>query len=201
MISLITRIDARVLESLYAIRDRDTVQILIYITELGDSMFIIGILACLVLVFLARHNIPYVAGILISTTSAAGSVYILKHLFVRLRPDVWYRAYPEAGFSLPSGHAALAVALYGFAVYLIMRSSLSRSVRIFATVILTALIASIAFSRMYLGVHYLSDVIAGLALGGACMWLGITALAKLETWKTSGTLTARALFSSKNNLE
>jgi undecaprenyl-diphosphatase len=86
--------------------------------------------------------------------------------------------YAEHSFSFPSGHATIAVAFYGFAGYIVARvtRSWNRKVNIFfATVIL---ISAIGFSRIYLGVHYVSDVWSGYLVGA--MWV-IIAIA-LSEW-------------------
>ncbi|MEK7133687.1 MAG: phosphatase PAP2 family protein [Patescibacteria group bacterium] len=172
MIPLLSSLDARVLDILYAYRDIPTVKIFIGVTELGGVVFVSGLVACLGLVFLLRRKYAYLAGLVISVAGAAGIMWVLKHLIIRPRPDIYYQAYPESGFSFPSGHATLAVAFYGFCIVLIRWFIPSPVWKNLATSVLTFLIAAIVFSRIYLGVHYLSDVVAGMALGGLFVWIG-----------------------------
>lgn len=194
MMSYISSIDLYVLKSLHDMRDMSAVQALIHITELGDAVFVLGIVACLVLFYLMRARYSYAIGLLVSVASTAGTVYLLKHVIARARPDLWYRAYPVTGFSLPSGHAAHAAALYGFCMYLVWRSSLPRAWRIAGVTTLGGLTLLIAFSRIYLGVHYLSDVAAGVIIGGGFAWLGSWIATMLREWEVSNTIIARALF-------
>ncbi|MFT7053819.1 MAG: hypothetical protein ACJAU1_001376, partial [Psychromonas sp.] len=93
--------------------------------------------------------------------------YLGKLAFHRPRPEL--AVYMEASFSFPSGHATIAVAFYGFFGYLLIRFTQSWSQKVnilFATIII---IIAIGFSRIYLGVHYISDVWSGYLVG--TMWL------------------------------
>ena len=95
---------------------------------------------------------------------------ILKLSFHRTRPEVAF-IHLET-YSFPSGHAMVSTAVYGALAYLAwrpLRTPRRRLTLISGTVVLLALIG---FSRLYLGVHYLSDVLAGTA--GGAFWLAIT---------------------------
>lgn len=107
-------------------------------------------------------------------TAAGGSVVLimlLKSLFARPRPYFEQPLLLEPYYSFPSGHAMEAVVLYGMLAYfamLALRTWRTRAAVVFGTSLLVLLIG---LSRMYLGVHYFSDVVAGFAAGGA--WLSI----------------------------
>ncbi len=85
----------------------------------------------------------------------------LKEVFARPRPMVVSRLVLERGFSFPSGHSMAAAAFYGFSIYLIRRSNLSRAAKRTLSLICLLAIGLVGFSRIYLGVHYLTDVLAG----------------------------------------
>ena len=87
----------------------------------------------------------------------------LKIFFSRERPFDWM-IINEKGFSFPSGHAMVAAAFYGIIIYLIWKSNTTKKRKIALTVFLCLLIFFIGISRIYLGVHYASDVIAGFTL-------------------------------------
>jgi len=94
---------------------------------------------------------------------------VLKTAFQRARPDIQHLI-AVGGYSFPSGHAMVATVFYGMLGYLIWLNLRERSKTAWIVPVLTALlIFSIGVSRIYLGVHFPSDVLAGFAAGG--LWL------------------------------
>jgi len=180
MIHFIASLDIRVLDLLYAYRNLTITDVFIGFTELGETIFAGGLIVCLVLYFALRRKYAYLAGLLVSAAGATATTLILKQVVARARPDIFYRAYPESGFSFPSGHATIAVAFYGFCIFLVRRLVPNPLWRNAAMAFLTFLILGIAFSRMYLGVHNMSDVVAGLAVGGLFVWIGHRIVMKME---------------------
>ena len=88
----------------------------------------------------------------------------LKEIYARPRPAVISQLVAERGFSFPSGHSMGAAAFYGFVIYIIFESKLSELVKRLLTVLTLFIIGLIGLSRIYLGVHYLSDIIAGFLI-------------------------------------
>jgi membrane-associated phospholipid phosphatase len=111
--------------------------------------------------------------------AAGGSVMLillLKALFARPRPYFEQPLLLETYYSFPSGHAMEAVVLYGMLAYfavLALETWSARAAVVFGTSLLVLLIG---FSRMYLDVHYFSDVVAGFAAGGVWLSTCITAM-------------------------
>lgn len=87
----------------------------------------------------------------------------LKLFFSRERPfDLMI--VKEIGFSFPSGHAMVSAAFYGIIIYLIWRTTIKKNKKLLYTILLSLLILLIGISRIYLGVHFPSDIIAGFAI-------------------------------------
>jgi len=89
--------------------------------------------------------------------------YLLKNIFVRTRPEM-INIITESGYSFPSGHSAISMGMYGYLIYLINTRSSNKKIKGIFTVILSILILLIGLSRVYLGVHYASDVTAAFLL-------------------------------------
>jgi undecaprenyl-diphosphatase len=103
------------------------------------------------------------------------SVIIITAILIKLFKAIFQRARPlnaliqESTFSMPSGHATMAVVFFGLIAYLFI----SKKHKIKTTAITTLIILITAFTRIYLNVHWLTDIIAGLALGTAILILSI----------------------------
>lgn len=131
------------------------------ITESGGVIFLVtmGILSIL----LIRNKwIKWLIPLNLALASMINTA--LKHLIQRERP-AGYRLIEEGGFSFPSGHSMSSMAFYGFLIYLIHKKVKDDKKRKIYTALLSALIILIGISRIYLGVHYASDVIAGFSVG------------------------------------
>ncbi len=95
---------------------------------------------------------------------------LLKYIIQRPRPD-GYRLIAESGYSFPSGHSMVSMAFYGLIIYLIWKMVKNKKIKYISCGILGLLIPMIGFSRIYLGVHYASDVIGGFAISIAYLML------------------------------
>ncbi|WP_377890812.1 phosphatase PAP2 family protein [Alkalihalobacillus sp. R86527] len=119
--------------------------------------------------------------LLVNMLGISGLTKGLKVLFERERPDV-LEQFDGTGFSFPSGHSTGAITFYGFIFYLIVISNLNRRWKIAINTILGVLTFTIALSRIFIGVHYLTDILAGLTLGLAWLLICIMAL-ELMLWR------------------
>lgn len=153
--------------------------VLIFITNLARWTTICGIGAVLLIVDAVRwHKIDYplaVGACLINL----GTYSVLKRSFQRIRPDESLWLVTEHGFSFPSGHTMNGMFCYGMMIYLIYRNIEDKTLKRCLSVLLGALIPLIGFSRVYLGVHYPSDVMAGALCGFGLLMLATVVMDEL----------------------
>lgn len=88
---------------------------------------------------------------------------ILKHIFKRSRPTE-FRIIDESGYSFPSGHSMVSMAFYGYLIYLVYKNIKNKYLKWILIIVLSIIIILIGISRIYLGVHYTSDVLGGYLL-------------------------------------
>ena len=132
----------------------------IVITNLGGAITLIGLTIIFLLII---KNKKISLSILLNLGISAFLNILLKNIIQRPRPDE-FRLISETGYSFPSGHSMVSMAYYGYLIYLIFKFVKNKKLKTFLITILCILILSIGISRIYLGVHYTSDVIAGFVL-------------------------------------
>jgi undecaprenyl-diphosphatase len=161
--------DQTVTNILIGLRDPFTTEIMKLISDMSSPVIIISIAGITVWFLFAVKKHSWDALILlIALTGAALLNWILKWVFQRSRPDAPSLA-QAFGYSFPSGHAMISFVFYGMLVYLLLVNFKRGKITYLLTLFITFLILAIGISRIYLGVHYPSDVIAGYAAGG--FWL------------------------------
>ena len=104
--------------------------------------------------------------------------FVLKQLFVRQRPHFDDPLLTLTTYSFPSGHTLTATVFYGTLCALVIALGIPRSWRVLTIIVACVMILLVGFSRIYLGAHFLSDVLAAIAEGLA--WLAICLLAVKE---------------------
>jgi undecaprenyl-diphosphatase len=109
-------------------------------------------------------------------------MFLLKLYFGRPRPEIPLLE-AAAGLSFPSGHAFMSFTFYGLLAYFLYREIKRRWLRLLCVTVSVLLILLIGFSRIYLRVHYLSDVLAGMAVGVIWLTISLAVLNKLENRK------------------
>ncbi len=141
------------------------------ITSIGNagSAWIISILIAIVIFCLGKKKESYF--VVFSTAGAATLMNLIKAYVHRPRPELLNPLFIEPGFSFPSGHALVSTCLYGSLAILIWKQKWPLKLRVALCTIIAIMILLVGLSRVYLGVHYPSDVLAGFILGLA--WLGI----------------------------
>lgn len=127
------------------------------ITLLGNASILI-IIAILSLIFLKNRKYKVLVSVNLAVIGLIN--YVLKHIFSRQRPNN-LRLIEESGYSFPSGHAMASTAFYGVFIYIAYKHIENIKIRNITCILLSILILLIDISRVYVGVHYASDVVAG----------------------------------------
>ena len=147
------------------------------VTRLGNPKVVIP-LACMGFGWLWWQRLWLIA-MVFAINCVGGAVLStkLKVFFGKPRPDLWPQIITETSYSFPSGHALGSMVIYGFSTYLLAQRFPQRHRLIYGLAVL--LIGSIGLSRLYLGVHWPTDVLAGYGIG--FLWIsGCIALLRLK---------------------
>ncbi len=165
--------DDPIREWVYSIRNPALTEVLKVITYMGNWQTIT--LLCIVLLLFRKTRLRY--GVPVSAGAIFVTIFnrIIKLIFKRPRPEESLHLIEEGGYSFTSGHSITSMVVFGLLIYLVRKYVKSRK----AANILTAALAVpwifIGLSRIYMGVHFPSDVLAGWALGAAVL-IGIIVL-------------------------
>ena len=146
------------------------------ITFLGNAVVISTGTALLGLWFTKRKRWNQLVFLISAIGGAAFLNLLLKNIFLRPRPTFPQAYLVDTGFSFPSGHAMLSIAFYGMVAYFLLTTLKNRQTKVLVIIGLVMVSTLIGFSRIYLGVHYLTDIFAGWAAG--ILWLAVCFLGK-----------------------
>jgi undecaprenyl-diphosphatase len=160
--------DASVRESIHSFSSLTLTNLFLVISFTGKLLFLIGLGSLISIIFLLRRKLRWLAVFLITM---AGEIVLevgTKAIFERVRPDPFFGLPPAESYSFPSGHALGSICFYGVLAWLVLKgqSSLVRTL-VFGVAGMWVLL--IGTARVYLGMHYPSDVLGGFLLGSA--WL------------------------------
>lgn len=142
--------------SRYIINDITTI-IMKNITFLGSAIFLILFTIVLMIIY-RKKNLKLLIPLNLVIITILNQA--LKFVIQRPRP-IEYRIINESGYSFPSGHSMVSMAFYGLLIYILFKNLKNNKVKWICIALLSLLIILIGFSRIYLGVHYTSDVLAG----------------------------------------
>ena len=183
----LARLDSRAHDALYQMFGASR-EFGLAVTWFGNNatLWVLVILTALGLVLARRY---WSAFRVVFASGLGGLVVVgLKALFARDRP--LEQVVAATGYSLPSGHAFAATVFYGMMVYLAFRLTERAWARALAAVAGLAVIVAVGLSRVYLNVHYLTDVVAGWLSGGAWLVASLLLIDLVET-RTRGRREAR----------
>ena len=143
-----------------------------FITNFGGAIFIILLTVILIAVIKNKKiGLSILANLAIITILNQ----LLKRILQRPRPTE-YRIIEESGYSFPSGHSMISMAFYGYLIYLIYKYVENKNVKWILISLLSVLICLIGISRIYLGVHYTSDVLGGFLISISYLVIYISAV-------------------------
>jgi membrane-associated phospholipid phosphatase len=168
------RLDQLFSDTLGASLSREALQIFAVLTHLGDPVTLAVLCILVAFLLLARRQRLLAAGWVLAVTGNALLNPALKGIFARTRPVHDHGLASADGWSFPSGHASSSVVVYGMLAYLLVRLLPTRwpaSLRLAAVLLATALAFVTGASRVFLQVHFATDVLAGFASGTT--WLAI----------------------------
>lgn len=161
--------DRSVTEWITGFRTEGLTDYFIFATHLGDRYAYIVLTILLAIFYLIKHRSwKFILQTALVLSLASLSNIVLKKVINRARPSLEHLVSVNT-LSYPSGHSMSAMAFYGFLIFLCLRYTMARAVRYVVIILLILLILSIGVSRIYLGVHYPSDVAAGFI--GGFIWV------------------------------
>ena len=145
-----------------------------FITNFGGAIFLIVVTIVLfILIKNKKIRLSIFSNLVIITILNQ----LLKRILQRTRPTE-YRIIEETGYSFPSGHSMISMAFYGYLIYLIYKYAKNKYIKWISIVLLSILICAIGISRIYLGVHYTSDVLGGFLISISYLIIYISAVNK-----------------------
>jgi membrane-associated phospholipid phosphatase len=151
------------------------------VTLLGATLVAGPVSAGVAIYLLRRRQFYWFTAFVIAVYGGITLNRLLKHWFQRARPKFDDPIFSFAGYSFPSGHTMTATVVYGAIAVLVMTHTKNSTSRILAFACAALLIALVGFSRIYLGAHYLTDVVGAIAEGLA--WLSLCFTAVYFFWR------------------
>lgn len=142
----------------------------IFLTRLGDIVPVTLITMCL-LVMLNKENRYLLGSSMIITLMINQGI---KYLIQRPRPPLEERLISQSGYSYPSGHSMMAMCLYGVLIYLAVTRLKNKKLKVLVTLLLSIIIILIGISRIYVRVHYPSDVLGAYLITLLILIINIT---------------------------
>ncbi len=153
------------------------------VTNLAAPVLVVVVTLGLAAIFTIRRLWPYLVMLAFALGLGELLLYALKIAFDRARPTAG-TANDAYGASFPSGHSFTALVLYGLLAYFVWQVTTMRWARTLAAVFACGITLAVGFSRLYLGVHWLTDVLGGYAAGVAWLVFSIAIVRFLEARRT-----------------
>jgi membrane-associated phospholipid phosphatase len=171
----LTRFDTTVIDWVQSAIDPMNTRVMEFFTFIGSPAVVAGLVVLSVIVLYWQKKHWEALCMLVANVGGVAFNEVLKWAFHRQRPEI-HRLITAHGYSFPSGHSMGAIVFYGMVAYFFCLFAKSMTPKVLTCVVCVLLIVMIGGSRIYLGVHYPSDVIAGFIAGGAWLVVCITGL-------------------------
>ncbi|MBJ6116961.1 phosphatase PAP2 family protein [Pontibacter sp. BT310] len=157
----------------------ETTRIMRFISFFASADYLMVVPVLIVLIFAWFRQLQWFAlKVLVISFTSTMLNQALKRVFERPRPET--AILEQSGLSFPSGHAMIGGSFYGLLIYIVWRTVPNPIWRWLITIILTLLLLLIGYSRVYLNVHYATDVLAGYSAGIRWLLISIYLMRKLE---------------------
>jgi membrane-associated phospholipid phosphatase len=150
-------------------------------TYVGEPIVLLIVCLCLSIWLLYKNQRAEATVLVIAAVGAIVLNNLLKIIFGRARPALWERVVDVGQYSFPSGHAMISMVIFGTIGYLLASKFAQWRVGIISLTLM--LVTGIGLSRLYLGVHWPTDIVAGYAAG--IVWL-LTCIFSLQVWQERG---------------
>jgi len=177
---LLQRIDTRVHDWAVAKRYASATSFFDVMTTIGGPVGVGVIGGVIFVVLLARKRFRWAAYLALTAAGGGALDWELKRYFARARPAVAEMLKHASGYSFPSGHAMGSTVVFSALAYLVLRAHIRWLWKAGAIALATTLVIGVSLSRVYLGVHWISDVGAGITAG--LLWVTMTTVA-YETFR------------------
>ncbi len=159
LLNKVSFLDDYIYKIIYGLRNNIWDFIFINITKMGNTTIVL--LVIIVVLLKMNHKNQEILSFTAIITVLSNQ--IIKNIIKRPRPN-HIRLIKQGGYSFPSGHAMISIAVYGFLLYYIQTNCKNKKQKVLLSVLLTILILMIGCSRVYVGVHYPTDIIGGYCL-------------------------------------
>jgi undecaprenyl-diphosphatase len=156
-------------------RTAGATEFFVTMSTIGGPIGVAGTLVAVAVILVVKHRYRWLIYLVVTAGGGALLNLELKHHFARTRPDVAEMLRRAHGFSFPSGHAMGSTVAYGALAYLAMRVLKRWRWKSAALAFAVTFVAAVSASRVYLGVHWISDVGAGITAGA--VWVACTTVA------------------------
>lgn len=174
-----TGFDQKISQAILSLESLSVTRMMEMVTFFGSANFLFPAYLALIIYYFFRKNTKLALDITMIGLSSTGILFLLKEIFKRQRPlDPLIRN--VTGFSFPSGHSFSSFTFFGLIIYILWKTGIKKAWKILITTGLFLFAATIAFSRVYLRVHYPSDVIAGFCLSIIWLMLSLWILHKVD---------------------